>query len=421
MLENTADTFYTAIATDPQDDPVTLSIWSGADASLFVLNGDGELRFDTPANFEMPADDNADNVYEVTLRATAGGENVDLDLRVSVTNDREGVSIVRIATGFVDPIALAGTGSDRELIVGERSGVAHFVDGRSGSRRPVPAMDPIADGELLDIAFGTSGLFAGPLAMQRRGENIELYRPSVTNSRNRKILANGPKAVNTTGTVYFNHNGVMFGAVGDPIGGDAQTAGGFGMLFTQGNPYASASLDYLPLRKLGVGVQSPRGMARYLDDFLFLLDAGSSQEHEVSLFLQDQDPLNFGWPFIEGTVELEAGAPADVIEPVIAYPWDSEAPGNDAPVAGVLYEAPEPASLSQRFLFVTSGGALWSAPISMLTDGDVDDLEGFENRRLDFEPVDGSSLDEIVDIGLDLNGWLYILDADGDLFRLDLD
>ena len=51
----------------------------------------------------FPADQNQDNVYEVTLRASAGGETVDFPLRVTVLNDKEGIKVTRIAEGIPEP------------------------------------------------------------------------------------------------------------------------------------------------------------------------------------------------------------------------------------------------------------------------------------------------------------------------------
>ena len=64
-----------------------LTTWSlsGADRSKFDITG-GTLIFMTgfTPNYEMPADDNMDNTYEVTVVATVGGMSGTRDVKVMV-------------------------------------------------------------------------------------------------------------------------------------------------------------------------------------------------------------------------------------------------------------------------------------------------------------------------------------------------
>ena len=69
---------------------VTLSL-SGDDMSMFELGSTGILAFKTgmEPDFEMPSDKNKDNIYEVTVVATAGGKTAERDVTVKVTNVEE--------------------------------------------------------------------------------------------------------------------------------------------------------------------------------------------------------------------------------------------------------------------------------------------------------------------------------------------
>ena len=99
-------TVYTFAAYDPEDADVTFEL-SGPDAGDFVSptstdpnpltdnttddTDDFTLRFASAPDFENPADDNEDNVYEVTLTASSGTgadekENA-IDITVTVTNE----------------------------------------------------------------------------------------------------------------------------------------------------------------------------------------------------------------------------------------------------------------------------------------------------------------------------------------------
>ena len=80
------------MAQDPDFGETAVLTWmlSGPDRSKFDITG-GTLTFMngfTP-NYEMPADDNMDNTYEVTVVATVGGMSGTRDVKVMVTNDDE--------------------------------------------------------------------------------------------------------------------------------------------------------------------------------------------------------------------------------------------------------------------------------------------------------------------------------------------
>ena len=62
---------------------------SGDDAGDFQLSSAGALSFSSQPNYELPADDDTDNVYEVTLQATVGDITDTYDVTVTVTNAEE--------------------------------------------------------------------------------------------------------------------------------------------------------------------------------------------------------------------------------------------------------------------------------------------------------------------------------------------
>ena len=47
----------------------------GTDAASFKIDDSGNLSFKNPPNYEVPTDDGVNNVYEVTVRIGAGGED----------------------------------------------------------------------------------------------------------------------------------------------------------------------------------------------------------------------------------------------------------------------------------------------------------------------------------------------------------
>ena len=88
LQENGTGTIYTFRARDPQGRPVTWSL-EGADKGDFTISG-GALTFNGSPDFEHPADDNGDNVYELTVVvADDQGLTDSFDFTVTVTNHHE--------------------------------------------------------------------------------------------------------------------------------------------------------------------------------------------------------------------------------------------------------------------------------------------------------------------------------------------
>ncbi|MDD9995203.1 MAG: cadherin domain-containing protein, partial [Dehalococcoidia bacterium] len=85
--ENGTGPVATFTATDEDGDPIEWSL-SGTDAEAFSIDG-GVLAFKKSPNFEMPADTDGDNVYEITLNASDGSH----DVAVTVTNEDEAGSV----------------------------------------------------------------------------------------------------------------------------------------------------------------------------------------------------------------------------------------------------------------------------------------------------------------------------------------
>ena len=91
--ENGTGTVYTFRATDPQRGTLTWSLL-GTDAGDFTItrdsSGRGVLTFNSPPDFENPADANRDNVYEIGVLVTdEQGLSDRVDVAITVTNHAE--------------------------------------------------------------------------------------------------------------------------------------------------------------------------------------------------------------------------------------------------------------------------------------------------------------------------------------------
>ncbi|HMJ92783.1 MAG TPA: cadherin domain-containing protein, partial [Allosphingosinicella sp.] len=82
-------------ASDADGQAVTYAIAGGADAARFTIDAaTGALRFVTAPNHEAPSDAGANNVYDVIVSASDGSFTDTQSLAVTVTNVREGNTIV---------------------------------------------------------------------------------------------------------------------------------------------------------------------------------------------------------------------------------------------------------------------------------------------------------------------------------------
>ena len=89
LTENATGVIYTAITVD--DDGVAdfsgYSVSGGADAAAFsVGSSSGELSFNTTPDYELPHDDDSDNIYVVQVTAADTDESTMIELSITVTN-----------------------------------------------------------------------------------------------------------------------------------------------------------------------------------------------------------------------------------------------------------------------------------------------------------------------------------------------
>lgn len=148
IAENINGVIYMATADDANGDMLMFSIAGGADQGAFNLdNASGALSLIAAADFENPADANADNTYELMLGVNDGnGGSAMLVLAINVTDVDENTSVppnfTSAATASVDEntggvvyTATAVDGNDDPLtfsITGGADETAFSIDGSSG-------------------------------------------------------------------------------------------------------------------------------------------------------------------------------------------------------------------------------------------------------------------------------------------------
>lgn len=416
-VENSAAPFYTAAATDADGDAIAYAISGGADAGFFTLNG-GALAFAPPRNFDLPTDSNRDNVYQVTLAASDGkGGTATLSLSVSVTNSKEGISVRRVATGLTNAVALASGNNASELLIGYADGATTRMVGSTG----VPAGGQVAAGyasglRLLGLVQRPgSGIYDGLFRVFRANDG------SILLDRGGPVLqlASGGGITNADAAIAIGRLGELVVAVGDPSGNVAQSDGsGYGKMWRIDNvadPYAGASPRFFQAVNAGKGIRQPGGMA-VVGGVLAFTDRGATRADEISEFLGG-GPANFGWPFIEGEDQLQQGAPASLVRPIFAMPLGTGARESGG-LIGPSHYVGVIASLTNHIVIADRDGSIWSYSrdaYAQITQVGPDRLE---LRTEDFRP-DAGSINAPVAIAQDAQGTIYILDGDGELFRVE--
>ncbi len=423
VLENSSGPFYRATANDSDGDPVSFSITGGADAGLFRLDG-ADLSFTSTPNFDRFADADRNNVFDIRLRASdSRGGSVEQSISITVGNSIEGVSVRRIVTGLDNPVAITGfiegVVGDDFLLVGERDGTIWSVNGATGERTVYRELNLAPGRELLDVAgFGAGGIVLRPVALVRDRSGIYLI-PSLDSAPIAEIrIADGdPQGAAATLAYTWNTElggqGLLVIAIGDPGGQRAQGTSGYGKVFILRDPSGATTSD--ELFEVGRGLQQPSRIFDFVKGVL-IADVGQTAQHELSP-LTSRSSVNFGWPFSEGTTAIRSGAPTPLVAPSFTYSRGTDVFSGSAIRGGVYYDSQDPfersriASLEDRVVFADANGSIFTVNLDFASTS-------FENRTLDFAPNAGA-LNNIVAMAEEFDRILFILDADGEVFRVD--
>jgi hypothetical protein len=90
VSENSASTFYTVTAQDPEPGSILTYSLSGADASFFTIDPTlGTVRFVNAANFETPQDAGGDNTYDIVVSVSDGDKSSSQGVAITVTDINE--------------------------------------------------------------------------------------------------------------------------------------------------------------------------------------------------------------------------------------------------------------------------------------------------------------------------------------------
>lgn len=430
VVENVNQPIYLAAATDPSGAPLTFAIAGGADAGKFTITSAGQLSFNTPPNYDLPGNAAGDNVYQVQISASDGKLSTTLSLTVTVTNSKEGIAVHRVATGFTNPVAISPVNATT-VLVAEKAGAIYQLNPQTGAKTLLVQIPDLGGPGVLAIAaapnFATTGKF---FVLSDSSYNYLTLTPyerdyggatfpgvAIFSAPAPQYAGGGGLTFDATGTLYVETGDA--GGVGDPTGSAQNASGYLGKLIRVApnpDPYAGASVQDYIVSVAGIGLHQPNGGALTPSGALLFADRGQAVAEEVDLFTPGGPTPNYGWPFKEGT-QVVQGMPTGVVDPVAQYLHGSGARQGQAVIGGAAGPAAI-ASLSGQYVFGDGAGAIFTVPLAQLMIGSTLSSDRFERRDLDFAPDQGT-ISHPVAITADPSGTLYILDADGDLFRVD--
>lgn len=460
VVENSAGTVYAAAASDPDGNALTYTIAGGADSARFAITAGGALSFVVAPDFESPADADVNNVYLVQLAASDGTASAMLDLAVTVTNvGPDGIAVRRVGTGFSQPLYIAPVPGDAaRMFVVEKGGRIRLLTPATGTIGATPFLDVSAsistDGERGLLGFATAPDFAASgrfyVYLTAPGGTIELRRyrtlagnRDVADPASADVLLRipHPQSNHNGGWIDFGPDGFLYLAVGDGGGsGDpddnAQNRnvllGKLLRIDVASDAFpADEARDYAippgnPFAATGgapeiwaTGLRNPfrNGFDR-TTGHLFIADVGQNAVEEVNLMRPTDGGANYGWRVREGTRPFQGTTADTLTNPVIEYLHGSGPRQGQSITGGQVYRGPIEA-LSGHYVFGDFvSGNLWSVPVNRLSVGSTLTGDAFTIRTTAFVP-DAGTIGSPVSFGLDAAGTLYIVDIDGEIFRVE--
>ncbi|WP_280519096.1 Ig-like domain-containing protein [Shinella curvata] len=166
-------TVMTIKAADPDGKAVTYAISGGADKALFKIDAKtGALSFIKAPDFEVTADKNRDNIYEVTVRATDGKLTDTQTIKVKITDVK---GEVLVGTSKADKLN-GGLGNDTL----DGKGGADTLKGGSGNDilKGGDGNDKLLGGTGADKLIGGNGSDTASYEQATRAVKASLDRPS---------------------------------------------------------------------------------------------------------------------------------------------------------------------------------------------------------------------------------------------------
>ncbi|UDF03710.1 PQQ-dependent sugar dehydrogenase [Asticcacaulis sp. AND118] len=453
--ENGTGTAYTAAATGGSG-AITYSLGSGGDNALFSIDGtSGALTFKAAPNFEWPRDSNRDNIYDVTVTASAGGASASRTVAVTVTDRSGRVALRRVGEGFTQPLFVTGRGDNSgKVLVVQKGGLVRVLDPLTGvidATAFLDVRDQIAtDGErgLLGLAlapdFSTTGVFYAYLTATNGAINIRRYTATAAGASgagDTLLTIAHPANNHNGGWIAFDKNGLLVAAVGDGGGGgdpsgNAQNTnvllGKILRIDVRSDAYpADPNRDYAipmtnPFASMGGapeiwhwGLRNPfRNSFDRETGHLYIGDVGQSAIEEINFASSGSPGLNYGWNILEGTSFYAGGSTTGLTPPVAQYAQGTGPLQGKSVTGGYVYRGPVVSMRAQYVFGDFVNKRMWSIPVANMVQGTTLANTAFTDRTTAFAPSAGA-VGSITSFGEDDFANLYVVDFDGEIFLMD--
>lgn len=419
--ENGTGAVYRPAANDPEGQTIQFAIAGGADASKFALTN-GELHFISTPDFDAPGDADGDNVYEVGISASDGTATSFLALKVTVTNSKEGIAVRRVATGFTDPVAISPF-SESIALIAEAGGAVYEINPQTGSKTLLTTIPGLAPKGLMAMTasnnYHNDGSFFVLYLNQNGWVLLEKYvrgLSSTWQSSNFGPVLGFPSATNPGGWLQQLGSTLLIG-IGDPSS-QAQDESFFGKLIkatANPDPYAGAAPAFFLFSRQAKGLHQPVGAIPTATGWL-VLDRGGTIADEINLLDADKAPVNFGWPAKEGTAVIAgASVPPGSLDPALEIPRKTTG-ATGSGIVGVGASGAGSA-LDGKYVFAERGGAIYTVDVPALLKGEARTIASLQRRDDDFTP-DVGKIEHPVALTNGQGNFIYILDEDGEVFRV---
>lgn len=354
-------------------------------------------------------------------------------LKVTVTNSKEGIAVRRVADGFVDPVAIAPINSG-VVLVAEKSGAIYKLNPQTGTRDLIIQVSNIGPDGIIGLAAGEkfvsngefflmytryhSGFQSDYLIVQRYR-----YSPTITVEDNSgpAMMVSFPQS-NGGGWLGYAADGSLLAATGDGGGpsssaqNDASFLGKLVRITPNPDPFAGVAPQYFLFSTIAKGLHRPSGGGQ-IDGGVLIGDRGQDVAQELNFVANGATGQNYGSPYKEGTRVVQGTPPANLTDPALEYFRSGGLRTGQAIVGGGRGPSAV-ASLKDRYVFADENGSIFTVPIASFVSGTTLSSTVMERRNEDFAPNLGS-IDRPVSVNAGVDGSLYILDADGEIFRVD--
>jgi glucose/arabinose dehydrogenase len=284
------------------------------------------------------------------------------------------VGLTPVATGLVDPVALAWRANDSSMYVVEQRGRVQRVAG--GVKKVAATIKVRNEGEqgLLGLAFSANGAKAYLDYIDTKGSTRVEERPvsaakKITPAGKRLLLRQTqPYPNHKGGQLAFGPDGYLYIAFGDGgSGGDPQgngqnkntalgkilristtAAGGYQYSIPLDNPFVGQ-----PGTRWDVWMYGLRNPWKFSFDRangdLWIGDVGQGLYEEIDYAPAGQKGTNWGWNLREGAHPYNGGAqPANAADPVIERPHSA---GDCAIIGGYVYRGTAIPALVGAYLY----------------------------------------------------------------------